>query len=128
MGLTVYDERQPFSGQAIILPASGTGLVQAYPAATLQERIDAIYVTTDAVGAQVIRLYLSNAQDTLLGSVSIPASQGIAGTPAIDLLSALPATARDGLVLWGGDVVKVAMEASVPAGKSVWVTVVGGYL
>jgi hypothetical protein len=94
MAIGTFDERTVLTQQVLMLPADGTATKVLAPVNSSDRRIDAITVTNrDTIAHVVTASIVVGATTVAIGSVSIPAGQGFAGTPAIDLLAAiLPAT------------------------------------
>ena len=74
-----------------------TTLTTVLATSATDRRITGITCTSDDTSAQVLNLYINDGvTDMLVGAVSIPAASGqAAATPAIDIMSALPAVFKE---------------------------------
>jgi hypothetical protein len=113
MSLGIFDERTVLGAFKIVLPADGTGAVALVPINSGDRRIDTISVVNRDGIAHVVNLLLVNGATTIqLGSASIPANQGYAGTPALDLLALIQPATSAGITLQPGDSMAVAIVAT----------------
>jgi len=129
VGLSTFDEVQPIVNGVTILNADGTAPKSITTAQTSRIRVDSILVSNTDTIAHVVRLYaLISAVAYLIGSVSVPAGQGTAGTPAIDLLaSALPIT-QVGIALAASVTLQASVEVVMTGATVLTINVVGGYV
>jgi hypothetical protein len=129
MGLSTFDEKAAVIWNALVLPAAGTGAVTLIPAQVGDVRVDTILVSNrDGIAHVIIVQVAVGAVYTIIGTVSVPAGAGTAGTPSVDILAAvLPAT-QVGLVLPGGDILRISMAVAIVATFDVSVTAFGGEL
>jgi hypothetical protein len=116
MSLGIFDERTVLGAFKIVLPADGTGAVALVPINSGDRRIDTISVVNRDGIAHVVNLLLVNGATTIqLGSASIPANQGYAGTPALDLLALIQPATSAGITLQPGDTLSVSMAVAIVA-------------
>jgi len=127
MGLQTFDERTILAAVKLVAPADGTGAVALLPVHSSDRRVDTIIATNRDTIAHVVTLTLNNGATTIiLGSVSLAAGAGTAGTPAVDVLAAcLPATVV-GLLLVPADNLLVTMAVAIQATFDVGFKVIGG--
>lgn len=127
MGRAIFDEKSVITTNLLVLPASGTGAITLVGTDVNDRRIDTILVSNRDGIAHVINLsLLVGAVVTQLGSVSVPAGQGYAGTPSIDLLAAVLPADQVGYPLVGGCQLHINMVVAVVATFDVSLSVIGG--
>ena len=80
-----------------IVVLTDTTLTSVLATSATDRRITQITATSDDTSAQTLNLYINDGTtDMLVGAVSIPAASGqAAATPAIDIMSALPAVFKE---------------------------------
>ena len=80
-----------------IVVLTDTTLTTVLATSATDRRITQITATSDDSAPQVLNLYINDGvTDMLVGAVSIPAASGqAAATPAIDIMSALPAVFKE---------------------------------
>jgi len=127
MGLTTFDETAAEVWSWLLVPASGTGFIALVPTDVFDRRVDSILVSNRDGIAHVINLSLIvGSSRTQLGSVSVPAGAGYAGTPSVDILpTSLPAT-QVGLVVPGNYALNFNVSVAVVATFDMSVTAFGG--
>jgi len=127
MGLQSFDERTPFYAQADIVNATGTTFINLNPGTQGPFRFDQIWATnTDGID-HVVDVWLSGASlTTLIGSVNIPAGQGLAGTPGIELLTTLNSTTPVSGLGDDNTNVLINVEVTVTGANHVYLTCIGG--
>lgn len=94
MGLTTIQEQFADTNMLVFDSGNSPGVISLWTGDKTPRRIDAVLATNNDGIAHVIELRVNNgASTTRIGSVSVPAGQGFAGTPSLDILAAiLPAT------------------------------------
>lgn len=127
MGLQTFDERVIFSASKRILPADGIASLALVTVASQDRRIDNILVANRDTIPHVVTLTRTTATIvTTLGSVSVPAGTGYAGTPTIDLLAAIFPATMGGLPVQGPETINVQLAVAVAATFDLDVSVLGG--
>ena len=127
MSLQAFDERIVLLYSRLFLPADGTALVTVAAANSGDRRLDACMVANRDTIPHVVNLQMTNgAILTQLGSLSVPAGQGYAGTPALDLFASVLPVGQVGLVLSPATTLQVSMSVAIVATFDVSVTMVGG--
>lgn len=116
MGLQIFDERTVYTQLKLALPADGVGVIALVAVNQSDRRVDSITVANRDTIAHVVNLLLVNGAVTVnLGSVSVAAGAGYAGTPSVDLLaSVLPAT-QVGFPLASADSLSVQLAVAIQA-------------
>ena len=126
-GVSTFQEAQPIASGTTFAAADTTVAKTVTGSPVGYYRIDQIVVCSNDTVAQVIDIfYRSGSTNYLLGSVSIPAGTGTAGTKGIDALAAVLPTTMTGIVVHSGDQIFAGMEATISAAKTVTVTAFGG--
>jgi hypothetical protein len=129
MGISQFEENPALVGVLLINAATGTAPVGTTAFQGRQHRCDFLYVSnTDVIGHVVRVLMNKGGVRTILGSELVPAGQGIAGTPSIDLLVAALPTGEEGIVLDPTCELDVSVEVAVTLSNTVEVTFQGGYV
>jgi hypothetical protein len=128
MGLGIFDESRVYQAARIVLPADAVALVPLVAVGTVDRRIDNLLaVNRDTIAHTVNVVTTIGGVLTVIGSVSVPAGQGYAGTKALDLLDgALPAT-QVGLNLISGNLLGVQLVVAVQATFDLTVFANGGW-
>lgn len=127
MSLQSFDERTVLNGNRRVLPADGTTSVSVVAVNSSDRRIDTILVANRDTIAHVVTLTKVNgAITTTLGSLSIPAGTGYAGTPSIDLLAGCVPATQIGINLNPADTLAVTLAVAVQATFDLDVTTLGG--
>lgn len=127
MGLGIFDERTVYLAQVLMVPADGIATKIIVPANQSDRRVDAMMVANRDGIAHVVNLSMvSGAVTVQLGSVSVPAGQGYAGTPSLDVLAAvLPAT-QVGINLIPGATLNVVLSVAIVATFDLSLCAIGG--
>jgi hypothetical protein len=129
MGLSIFDEVQPYDVVATLNTASGIIAVSVAPQTTTPRRLDNILVTNSDVIAHVVTLlYVDSGISIVLGSWSIPAGQGYVGTPGVDLLAAVLPSTQVGLACRASVSFSLQLAVVMGATAVLGVVVNGGYL
>jgi hypothetical protein len=127
MGTQVFDERTVLNQSRLVVPADGTGVLALVTATTTDRRIDTLLCANRDGIAHVVSLVFTNgAVVTQLGSVSVPAGTGYAGTPAIDLLVACFPVSQAGLAIQPTQLLGIQLAVAVVATFDLSVTALGG--
>jgi len=129
MGLQTFDENRPWQGNKTIIDTTSGNRADFNPGNQGLFRYDQIIVVNGDEIDHVARLTLNGQSlETILGSVVIPAGQGLGGTKGVEMLAAVV----DGTVVLGlGDdnnSIDVILEEAVHTGFFVYVTWLGGLL
>jgi len=125
--LGAFNQTSAFIASRIMLPADTTTTVDLVATRQVDYRVNSIVVINGDVTARAVLVVVtSGGVTTVLGSATIPAGQGLAGTPGLDLLAlVLPAT-QVGLDMPAGSKVQAAMGSTIGAGNAVHLTAVCG--
>jgi hypothetical protein len=127
MSISTLDERNVLNLQRLVLPADGTGSLALVPVNSNDRRIDSILVANRDTIPHVVTLAKTNtAVTTVLGSLSVPAGQGYAGTPSLDLLASILPASQVGLTLMSADTLNVQLAVAVAATFDLSVSAFGG--
>lgn len=129
MSLQTFDERTPEVFPLVFDDGNSPGTLQLTPNDKLLRRVDAILVTNnDTIDHELILRWNDGTSATWVGSLVVPAGQGFAGTPALDLMaSAFPAT-QVGIALFLFTWLDVRCPVALNSGKGVFISAVGGTL
>jgi len=127
MALGIFDERTVLVQQILMVPADGVATKVIVAANSSDRRIDALMVANRDGIAHVVNVTMVFGGITVqLGSVSIPAGQGYAGTPSLDLLvQVLPAT-QVGINLPPTATLNVVLSVAIVATFDVSFCAIGG--
>jgi hypothetical protein len=127
MGLQTFDESFPVFANVTFTSVDTTVAKALFLASAPPARIDSIIATTDDTVAVVCDVFVRvGGVNYLLGSVTVPAGTGKAGTKGIDILQgALPATVL-AIVVAGSNPIWIGLEATMTAAKTLWLSSVGG--
>lgn len=129
MGLQNFDERDPLQFSKVVLAADGITRHPLMLPGVGNARVDSIVATnSDAIAHVVILSLLISAVETNLGSASIPAGQGYAGTPGLDLLALILPATQVGLVVGALETLRYALEVVMGGTTHVDLTVNGGFV
>lgn len=129
MGLSIYDEKLPFTQYAEILPGSGTNFVQCWTTAKGQIRIDALRVWSLSAAAHYVRVALQNASGYMeLGDFEVPAGAGHGALPQVDLVEELAPVAIGAFVLGPTDILNVKCPVALDEGEAIGLSILGGYV
>lgn len=127
MGLQVFDEQSVQNTVTAFKAAQTTTKVTIQAWSAPYTRIDTLTVTNSDVIAHVVDLWiLRSTVPCLLGSLSVPAGQGLAGTPALNLLTGCLPAGVDHINLTSSDALQASMEVTVTAAFEVDVFSSGG--
>lgn len=127
MSVTTFDERSVLAHNRRLLPADGTGVVAFVPANSSDRRMDAMLIANRDTIAHVVTLLKVNGAVTIcLGSATIPAGQGYAGTPSLDLLALVFPATMVGINLVAGDTLAVQLAVALQATFDLDVSAYGG--
>jgi hypothetical protein len=122
-----FDEVIPFIALAKVVAADTTTLKQVFGGTPNGTRLDAILVASDDTVDRVLDVWLvKSAVNYLLGSATIPAGTGTAGTKSLDLLAEVLPTPIVGIWLDSSVLLDVACETTVTAAKTIHITALGG--
>jgi hypothetical protein len=103
MGLSTYDEVFAIDNGYIFTNGSGITTHDLVPQVTSDTRIDVILASNNDTIPHVIFLLLGTGSNMfIVGSVSVPAGTGFAGTPTVDILAACLPAAMVGIVIPNG--------------------------
>lgn len=103
MGLSTFDEIFAIENGYIFTNGSGITTHDLVPQVTSDTRIDAILACNNDTIPHVLFLQLGTGSFMFtLGSVSVPAGTGFAGTPTLDILAACLPAAMVGVVIPNG--------------------------
>jgi len=129
MSTGVYAEVTPLTQNTRMLPADGITAKSIGLALALNRRYDACIATsTDTIAHVVELILLDGSNTTVLGTATLPAGAGGAGTPGVDLLGlALPAV-LSGIAIKAVSNFQVRFQVAIQATFQVDFTLVGGYL
>lgn len=127
MGLQTFDERVVLNLSRRIVPADGTASLSFITVNSGDRRYDTILCANRDTIPHVVTLTKTNAGVvTVLGSVSVPAGTGYAGSPTVDLLALILPTTQSGINLQAGETVNVQLAVAVAATFDLDVTAFGG--
>jgi hypothetical protein len=127
MAIGIFDERTVQNYQRRILPADGAAALSLVPVNSSDRRIDTILVVNrDSIAHVLVLSKTVGGVTTNLGSASIPAGTGYAGTPCLDLLALIFPATQVGLNLQPADVLSVSCVVAVQATFDLDVTATGG--
>lgn len=116
MGLSTFDERTALTRSRLVVPADGVALLPLMTVDFSDARVDQILVANRDGIPHVVNLILTNgAVLTNLGSVSVTAGAGYAGTPSVDLLASIFPATQVGIVIQGGMLLGVQLAVAVVA-------------
>jgi hypothetical protein len=115
-----------------IANADGTSTKTLRTGSTNGDKIESISITSDDTAAKVLNVYMNvGGTDYRVGTINVPAGAGTdaAATPAVSMLessSMMPWVRRDSngrgyLYLASGNILKVAAQATLTAGKTIYV-------
>ena len=130
MGLSVFDEREPYLVVGQIVAASTPGGQGIANAGTSMVRIDHILVSTDDTSPVTVSLVVDDTfgESSTVVTVDLPAGSGwLDGIPPVDLIVAA-GLADYGIVLKGPTAVNFFVRNAMTAGKTVWAVSFGGYV
>lgn len=129
MGLQQFDEFAPFFQRTGFVTADGTALKNITTLQNQRIRVDSIICQNQDTIAHVVSLnFTDGTGNCFLGSVSVPAGQGTAGTPGQDVLAGCLPTNVTGLVLPGQTQLQVSLAVAVAGAVQVTFGVLGGYV
>ncbi len=129
MGIDRFSSVTPINTGTRMLPADGTTAKSVGLATSLNRRYDSLLVSsTDTIPHVVEVLLLDGGTTTLLGTASIPAGQGYAATPSIDILPLVLPASQDGLPLKAVTNLQVRCVVAIQATFIMDFTLIGGYL
>lgn len=127
MSIQTFDERTVLIQPVLMVPGDGTTTKVIVAANSSDRRIDALMVSNRDTIAHVLNLTsVLGGVTTQLGSVSIPAGQGYAGTPSIDILAACFPATQVGVNLTPSATLNVSMVVAIQATFDVSLTAFGG--
>jgi hypothetical protein len=127
MSLQTFDERSPTVVGQTFQAADGTNhKIMCTPGKTGSRVDQLIAISTSAASKNMSVDVKVGATYYTLSQVTIPASAGIGGVIAVDLLALLPTTVVGGIALPYGVTLEVAMTAALTGGDLVEVTAIGG--
>lgn len=129
MGTQVFSEVQPHLTGVKFVNADGTAAKTVGGDSALQTRVDTLLCQNTDTIPHVINVGV-NIGGTIyqLGSVSVAAGAGTAGTPCVDLLAAIFPATQVGMQLMASQQLEVSMVVAVVATFTVTVVAVGGYI
>jgi len=129
MGLSQFDERQPFVNVGQIAAADSPGIQNIGSAGSAFLRIDTIIATTDDTDPVEIQLAIDDSFGdiaVLAGVTLAPGAGTLDGVPAVDLLAAA-GLGDKGIVLFGPASLRFTTSTTLNSGKYLWCVALGGY-
>lgn len=127
MSLQTFDERTVLNALVLMLPADGTATKIIAAVNSSDRRIDNVLISNrDTIAHVVTASVVAGGTTVILGSVSIPAGQGFAGTPSIDLLASIFPATFVGLNLAPSATLNVTLAVAIQATFDVGFFVNGG--
>jgi hypothetical protein len=127
MGLSQFDETYPVNITTAILAIHGTTPLPNNNSGVGACRIDQIWATNDDAIPHVVSVgYYQGGANFLMGSVSVPVGAGFAGTPGIELLSAILGAQNQGIVLQSADYCGVGVEVAMVGTSRITLVFLGG--
>ena len=129
MGLSLYDEVYPALLFAVILPATGTGYVNAVPAQPLPLRIDGIEILNNDTIAHITNWNVTiGGSDYGYGFSTAGIGAGYAGVPRQEVLPDIAPPGDGSFILPAASLLRLSVATAVLAGGSITIVVTGGYL
>lgn len=130
MGLSVFEERDPFILNRVILAADTPESQSLGSASERILRIDRIIVATDDTADVLVQLVLADSYGTLatLGSLTLHAGAGTdPAFPSVNLLEAA-GLQESGVALQPAAYLAINVPVALTSGATLWVASLGGYL
>jgi len=116
VAIGLFDERTVLSQSVLMLPADGTATKVVAAVNSSDRRIDNLLCANRDGIAHVVNVSIVAGGVTVqIGSVSIPAGQGYAGTPSLDILAAILPATQVGLNLVPGATLNVQLPVAIVA-------------
>ncbi len=127
MGLQNFDESSPVAEANSFIAADGTTGKPITTTTGLRVRVDVIIAANTDTIAHVITLsYFDGTARVILGSVSIPAGQGTAGTPGLDILAPCLPASITGIVIVPNGYIQAGLAVAVTGANVVQLLTLGG--
>jgi hypothetical protein len=129
VGLTIFDEREPILANCSLTITDTTVYKVLVPAVAASLRIDSILVVFTGAADHGINVALFDPSSQMdVGSRTVPASAGLNGAVAYDLIPTLAPAAIGGFVLPRGASLKVRAGTTLGGADTMIVTALGGYI
>jgi len=129
MSTASFNEQYAIADTTDFTSADSTSSKAVTTSRTAQSRIDTVIVTLTETSSRVVNVFkkTNGGLEQLLGSVTVAASQGLSGTPGVDVLAAVLPASQVGILLPPDDQVTVGMASALTSG-TLHVTAFGGTL